>query len=91
MIQRFVVDALECVTLIEQALDTDDLAKAREGAHGLKGISRNMGATALAQVAVDLETACQSKEAASAPSLRITMQDAFQSTRQALDDRIKKT
>ena len=50
IIQQFVNDALHCVTLIEQALDAHDLGKVQEAAHGLKGISRNMGADAIAQV-----------------------------------------
>ncbi len=84
MIQSFVEDALECVTLIEQALDNHDLTQIQEAAHGLKGISRNMGATALAQVALDLETACRVEETAIPPSFRASLQDVFQATRQNL-------
>ena len=78
MIRRFVEDALQCVTLIEQALDTQDLAKVQEAAHGLKGIARNMGTDALAQVAVDLETACKAGETTFLSSFRETIQDSFQ-------------
>ncbi len=85
MIQRFVEDSLECVTLIEQALDKHDLAQIQESAHGLKGISRNMGATALARVAVDLETACQGEATTMTPSFRTKIQDTFQATRQELE------
>jgi HPt (histidine-containing phosphotransfer) domain-containing protein len=89
MIQKFVEDALECVRLIEQALDIHDLAKIQEAAHGLKGISRNMGADALAQVAVDLETACKAEERTISSSSRANIQNIFQTTRQQLEDILK--
>ncbi len=85
MIQRFVEDALHCVTLIEQALDTHDVATIQEAAHGLKGISRNMGAEALAQVAVDLEIACKAGHTTVLQSFRRTLQESFQYTRQNLE------
>ena len=91
MIQRFVEDALHCVTLIEQALDTHDLVQIQEAAHGLKGISRNMGANALAQVALDLEAACKAGEATCLSSFQSTLQDSFQQTRQKLEDTLKNT
>jgi len=91
MIQSFVEDALQCVTLIEQALDTQDLAKVQEAAHGLKGISKNMGANTLAQVALDLETACKAGEATFLSSFRSTIQESFQTTRQKLEDNLKNT
>jgi len=91
MIQKFMEDALECVILIEQALDNHDLSQIQETAHGLKGISRNMGANALAQVAVDLETACKAEGSTVPPSFRTTIQDVFQATRQKLKDSLKNT
>jgi ammonium transporter len=86
IIQHFVEEALQCVTLIENALDTQDLEKVQEAAHGLKGISRNIGADALAQVAMDLENACRTKETAFLSSIPHTIQDVFQITRQKLED-----
>ncbi len=85
MIQSFVEDALKCVTLIEQALDKQDLTQIQDTAHGLKGISRNMGATALAQIALDLETACQGEQTTIPPALRDSIQNVFQTTRQNLE------
>jgi CheY-like chemotaxis protein len=91
MIQRFVEDALQCVALIEQALDSHDLPKAKEAAHGLKGISRNMGANALAQAAMDLETACKAGGPTFPPSFRTTIQHCFQQTRQELEKTSERT
>jgi two-component system sensor histidine kinase/response regulator len=89
MIHHFVEDALHCVTLIEQALDTNDLSTIQEAAHGLKGISRNMGADSLAQVAVDLEAACRAGDISVLPSFRSTIQASFQQTRQKLEATLK--
>ena len=59
MIQKFVEDALQCVTLIEQALDAKNIYQLQEAAHGLKGIARNMGANSLAQLAGKIEADCK--------------------------------
>jgi HPt (histidine-containing phosphotransfer) domain-containing protein len=85
MVRNFVADALACVTLIEQGLNTLDLVKVQEAAHGLKGISRNMGTDALAQIALDLETACTVGDPTSLSSLRHTLHDKFQRTQEHLE------
>jgi len=85
MVRNFVADALACVTLIEQGLNTLDLVKVQEAAHGLKGISRNMGTDALAQIALDLETACTVGDPTSLSSLRHTLHDQFQRTQEHLE------
>jgi len=91
MVQRFVEDALQCVTLLEQALDSHDLSQIQEAAHGLKGISRNMGADSLAQVASELEKACEQGNEAALASFRHTVQDKFQHTRQSLENTLSDT
>ena len=90
LIQQFVNDALNCVTLIEQALDAQDLLKIQEAAHGLKGISRNMGADALAQIALDIENSCRAGQVDLLASFPSSLQEVFQSTRHALEDTLKK-
>ena len=70
-------------------MDKQDLTQFLEAAHGLKGISRNMGADALAQVAVDLEVACKGEKATIPLSLGTTIQDVFQTTRRKLEDTLK--
>jgi len=79
------------VTLIEQALDKHDLTQIQETAHGLKGISQNRGADALAQVAMDLETACKTGETTSLSPFRQTIQKSFQQTRQDLEKTLERT
>ncbi len=85
MVRKFIEEALSCVTLIEQAIDDQDLNKIQESAHGLKGIARNMGAHVLAKVAVDLEAVCKTGEATTFSSWRRTIQDRFQQTRRDLE------
>jgi CheY-like chemotaxis protein len=90
MIQKFVEDALQCVTQIEQAMDTHNLTQLHEAAHGLKGISRNMGADSLAQLAVQIEATCKAGEAATLSDWEPQLQDAFQQTRTELEDVFKR-
>ncbi len=86
MIQKFVEDALQCVTLIEHALDKHNLTQLNEAAHGLKGISQNMGADSLAQLAVQIEAICKAGEAAALSDWEPQLQDVFQQTRKELAD-----
>ncbi len=85
MIQKFVDDALECVTFIEEASNSQDLGKVQETAYGLKGISRNMGADSLAELAFELENACKTGNENSFSSSCQSLQERFQQTRQALE------
>ncbi|MBA3964355.1 MAG: response regulator [Nitrospirales bacterium] len=90
MIQKFVEDALQCVTQIEHAMDTHNLTQLHEAAHGLKGISRNMGADSLAQLAVQIEAIGQAGEAAALSDWEPQLQDAFQQTRTELEDVVQR-
>ncbi|GJL52576.1 MAG: hypothetical protein NPIRA01_38030 [Nitrospirales bacterium] len=60
MIQQFAEDAMTCVMQLEQAVEQGDSNTLAEAAHGLKGISRNMGAHRLAAIAEKLEHQRQS-------------------------------
>jgi HPt (histidine-containing phosphotransfer) domain-containing protein len=86
MIQMFVEDALQCVTLIEQALDAQNIHHLQEAAHGLKGIARNMGADSLAQLAVKIEANCKAGNTAPRSEWSPRIQRMFQQTRQELED-----
>ncbi|MDH5562803.1 MAG: response regulator [Nitrospirota bacterium] len=55
MIDQFMLDVTSCVRSIETALDHEDTQALAEAAHGLKGISANIGATPLQQFAQSLE------------------------------------
>ena len=89
MIQKFVEDALACVTLMEQAIDGHDPAQLQDAAHGLKGIARNMGADALSELAMQLETACQAGDFKTLSNRRLELQDTFRRTQQELEETIQ--
>ena len=57
MTDQFVADVTNCITAIEQALDHGDSEALGEAAHGLKGISANIGATQLHHLALTIEAA----------------------------------
>ena len=52
---QFVQDAILCVEQLETGIKTDNADILREAAHGLKGMANNMGLSALARVAGELE------------------------------------
>lgn len=89
MIQKFVEDALACVTLMEQAIDGHDPAQLQDAAHGLKGIARNMGADALSELAMQLETACHAGDFKTLSNRRLDLQDTFRRTQQELEETIQ--
>ena len=55
MIEQFMLDVTNCVHAIETALDHEDTQALTDAAHGLKGISANIGATPLQQLAQGIE------------------------------------
>ena len=55
MAKQFAQDAAQCIQEIQQAIDANDMKKLAEVAHGLKGISRNVGAENLAGLSWELE------------------------------------
>ena len=54
---------------LKEALAEGDMSRARNMAHGLKGVAGTIGASALHKVASDLETACATGDAALAGQL----------------------
>ena len=66
--------------------NTHNLTQLHEAAHGLKGISRNMGAEALAQLAVQIEAIRKAGERPVLADWKTQLQDAFQQTRTELQN-----
>lgn len=52
----------ERIAQLKQAIAENDSTSIKINAHTIKGISLNMGATALRQAAIDLENACIKKD-----------------------------
>ncbi len=55
VIEQFIHDAQDCVTAIQAAIDNNQPEAIVNAAHGLKGISRNMGAEQLATLCLQME------------------------------------
>jgi len=55
MAEQFITDAKSCIHAIEEALEHHDHKALAEAAHGLKGISANVGATSLRNLAIAIE------------------------------------
>ncbi len=80
MVEQFVKDVANCVSAIEKALDLrNDIALA-EAAHGLKGISANIGATQLHRFAVDLEQNIRQDQPVDGPQVMEQLQAAVSET-----------
>lgn len=55
MVQQFVQDAGQCLEQIQQGIEQDDFVTLTRVAHGLKGISGNMGVKHMAELSFELE------------------------------------
>jgi len=86
MAEKFVEDATDCVTAIEQAIDNQEVMRLAETAHGLKGICRNMGADILAQVAYELEQASEGKLDRDIPPFLSKISQEFQRVQATLKE-----
>jgi len=62
LLKRFAEGQAHVLDEIKQALDSEDFALAQRVAHTTKGVSGNIGATALQQVAGQLEAVIKSRE-----------------------------
>jgi PAS domain S-box-containing protein len=55
MVQQFIQDAGQCVQEVQRAIANGDMVQLAEAAHGLKGVSGNMGMKRLAELSFELE------------------------------------
>ena len=55
LVGQFIQDAGACVEAIQRAVDADQADGMAKEAHGLKGISRNIGAMRLAELCSQIE------------------------------------
>ena len=71
MAQQFILDATQCITDMELAVQQGDLHGLATVAHGLKGMARNIGAMRLGDICHDVE-ACNCKGEDAGPTLRLS-------------------
>jgi signal transduction histidine kinase/DNA-binding response OmpR family regulator/HPt (histidine-containing phosphotransfer) domain-containing protein len=90
MVQQFIQDAGQCVQAVQRAIANDDMAQLAEAAHGLKGMSGNMGAKHLAVLSFELEQRGRQQVHGNHDGLGQELQQAFQQAQEALVKEIEK-
>ena len=76
LLHKFVEGQHDCLERIRQALDANDRTLAERLAHTLKGVSGNIGATGLQELAAQLETAIREQSSAAELANRLAQVDA---------------
>lgn len=69
LLAMFLQDAANSLRRLEQAIATGDIQSVEEIAHSLRGASANVGASAIARAAYQLEQAARNGRLSDAPSL----------------------
>jgi HPt (histidine-containing phosphotransfer) domain-containing protein len=77
VVTQFINDAIDCVDSIQIALDSQRISDIQEAAHGLKGMSANMGLAPLATLAHQLETLGREQNLQESSSLFEAIQKEF--------------
>ncbi|MGE3937231.1 MAG: response regulator [Nitrospirales bacterium] len=83
LVHQFVRDAILCVEQLETGIQTGNTDILREAAHGLKGMAHNMGLSALARVAGEMEKMGRDHNTDSVGLLFQEAQQEFEKARQA--------
>jgi len=77
LIDLFLGDVPDHLTMLREALEKDDAASMERGAHTLKGSSANMGARPMAGILDQLQKAGSSGDLSHAPGLFSSLEDEF--------------
>ncbi len=77
LLDTFLADSEERVRLLRQACQADQAEALRRAAHSFKGSCSNMGATLLAVLCQELETAAREEQLGKAPALIESIEREF--------------
>ena len=77
VVRQFIHDAGACVEAMQRAIDADQADGMAKEAHGLKGISRNIGAGRLAELCAQLEQLGKSRDLEGIEKQLIILQQEF--------------
>ena len=77
LLDTFLADSEERVRLLLQACQADQAEALRRAAHSFKGSCSNMGATLLAELCQELETAAREEQLGKAPALIESIEREF--------------
>lgn len=84
IIGDYLANGTELIDALRDALTQKDAGRARTAAHSLKGTSATFGATALSQVAAEMEEHCRADRLAEASLMVPDIELAFATVTQAL-------
>ncbi len=90
MVSRFVEEASQCIEDVQRAVESHDMKQLVEAAHGLKGISGNMGVTHLAELSFELEQRGKNEQCELNDELCRQLQYAFQQAQEEFTSEIVK-
>ncbi len=91
LVEQFVRDATTCVDRLQEALDSQKSGDIEATAHGLKGMTRNLGLVALAHMAENIEKFAQEGKVLEGLSLLPALQDEFSKAKKILHDFLPKS
>ena len=77
LVGQFIQDAGACVEAIQRAVDADQADGMAKEAHGLKGISRNIGAVRLAELCSQIEQLGKSRNFEGIENQLVILQQEF--------------
>lgn len=84
LVQTYIEDAEPLMETIRQAVENQDVDSLCAAAHTLKSSSGNLGANAIAELSLQIETAGKNNEFAALTDLLPTLESEYQLLRQAL-------
>jgi CheY-like chemotaxis protein/HPt (histidine-containing phosphotransfer) domain-containing protein len=88
IVEQFVKDVGECVEQVQKFVHDGELEPLANTAHGLKGISGNVGAERLHQLALNLEQNCRHGSGEKVHNLVSQIQEEFGRVEQAFHDEL---
>ncbi|MCZ6801879.1 MAG: PAS domain S-box protein [Nitrospirae bacterium] len=90
MVSRFVEEASHCIEEIQRAVESQDMKQLAEAAHGLKGISGNMGLRHLAKLSLELVQRGKKEQCEQNEELCSRLQRVFQQAQEEFSKEIAK-
>ncbi len=90
MVSRFVEEASHCIEEIQRAVESQDMKQLAEAAHGLKGISGNMGLRHLAKLSLELAQRGKKEQCEQNEELCSRLQRVFQQAQEEFSKEIAK-
>lgn len=88
LVQTFITDSKQRISLLRSAQEADDNANGFEAAHALKGASANLGATQLLTLSGQLQEACRERNISQQAQVIEQTAAALQRVEQEINQRL---